>query len=158
VARSVPSWPRLCQNSKLPGFRVSLYPSRRAAKPIQSVLIGRLSRSMSKSHVLTQPRLASVAYDRHTRLSLPSRARRPRPEWTQSGLLVCYQPPRVFVAKAHCVWILIPSVHHWQGCNNGRDAFWKLHKANGFPTMWHLTKWRGKLLRYTKNLAVCSGD
>ena len=55
-------WPRLCQNSKLPGFRVSLYPSRRAAKPIQSVLIGRLSRSMSKSHVLTQPYMDTARF------------------------------------------------------------------------------------------------
>jgi hypothetical protein len=52
----------LCQNSKLPGFRVSLYPSRRAAKPIQSVLIGRLSRSMSKSHVLTQPYMDTARF------------------------------------------------------------------------------------------------
>ncbi len=54
------SRPRLCQNSKLPGFRVSLHPSRSAAKPIRSVLVGRFSCSTLKSHVLTQPRPASA--------------------------------------------------------------------------------------------------
>ena len=37
-------WPRLCQNTKSLGFRVSLYPSRSATKPTQSVLTSRDSR------------------------------------------------------------------------------------------------------------------
>ena len=50
---SVASGSRVCRNSKLPGIRVSLYPSPSATKPIQSILVGRFSYPTSKPHVST---------------------------------------------------------------------------------------------------------
>lgn len=46
--------PRPCQNSKLPVFRVPLYPSRSAARPIQSILAGRLLHWPAAAHVFAQ--------------------------------------------------------------------------------------------------------
>ena len=43
------NWPRPCETAKVLGFRVSLYPSQRAAKPIQRDLKGRLSRTFAFS-------------------------------------------------------------------------------------------------------------
>ena len=48
--------PRLCQNAKFLGFRVSLYPSRSATRPVPSILAGRLLRWPAPAHVFTQPR------------------------------------------------------------------------------------------------------
>jgi hypothetical protein len=75
----------VCQNSKLPGFRVSLYPSPSATKPIQSILVGRFSYPTSKPHVLTHPRPLAACHDRQH--PIPSmtdtRALLPRLSWQQ---------------------------------------------------------------------------
>lgn len=48
--------PRLCENTELRGFRMSLYPSRAVAKPVQRDLNGRLFRLERSAYVFTQPR------------------------------------------------------------------------------------------------------
>ena len=48
--------PSLCENAKVPGFRVSLYPSRVAARPIRRDLKGRFSRTPHSACVFTQAR------------------------------------------------------------------------------------------------------
>lgn len=63
--------PRPCQNSKSPVFRVPLYPSRRAARPIQSILAGRLLHWPAPAHVFTQPR-SQAAVPRAARPAIES--------------------------------------------------------------------------------------
>jgi hypothetical protein len=48
--------PRVCENAKVLGFRVSLYPSRVAAKPIRRDLKGRFFRTPLSACVFTHPR------------------------------------------------------------------------------------------------------
>jgi len=57
IARSRPS---LCENEKVPGFRVSLYPSRVAARPIRRDLKSRFSKTPHSACVFTQPRPTTV--------------------------------------------------------------------------------------------------
>ena len=47
---------RLCENAKVLGFQVSLYPSLVTAKPIQRDLEGRFFREPHSARVFTQPR------------------------------------------------------------------------------------------------------
>lgn len=47
---------RLCENSKPSGFRVSLYPSRTASKPVRGDLASRVCRPVRSARVFTQPR------------------------------------------------------------------------------------------------------
>lgn len=64
--------PRPCQNAKLPVFRVPLYPSRSAARPIQSILAGRFLHWPAPAHVFTQPRpRGDIRCDRAESLTNP---------------------------------------------------------------------------------------
>jgi hypothetical protein len=58
---SVSKWPRPCENVKVLGFRVSLYPSQVATKPIQRDLKGRFFRRPHSARVFTRPRSRSDA-------------------------------------------------------------------------------------------------
>lgn len=53
--------PRPCENVKLLGFRVSLYPSRGTAKPIRRDLKGRFFRAPRSAYVFTRPRPGAAA-------------------------------------------------------------------------------------------------
>jgi len=48
--------PRPCENAKVLGFRVSLYPSRVATRPIRGDLKGRHLRRLREQRVFTRPR------------------------------------------------------------------------------------------------------
>jgi hypothetical protein len=48
-----PRWP--CENTKVLGFRVSLYPSRVATSPLRGDLKGRLLRRLQSERVFTRP-------------------------------------------------------------------------------------------------------
>jgi hypothetical protein len=53
---------RLCENVKVPGFRVSIHPSWVAAKPIQRDLKGRCFSTSNSSRVFTHPRPTADNY------------------------------------------------------------------------------------------------
>ncbi len=50
------NWPRLCENSKLSGFRGALYPSGTASKPVRGDLVARVCPAVRSMRVFTQPR------------------------------------------------------------------------------------------------------
>lgn len=97
---------RLCENAKLSGFWMSLYPSRAATKPIQRDLKGRVSAATRPARVFTQPRPIRDAQVRHD--GWPLSGRHPKPPARSAGR-------REVLPSLRCSDAITEELFHWGG-------------------------------------------